>query len=175
VRRARREAGQSKPAPNGSWPPFEPGHTLSLKHGAYSELEIRPRVQELRAALLEQLPSVVASQRFAATLDVGALCLTRLERAAGAVIDADETDERIEVLDRRAARWAKLALAALAELGATPRSAAALGLDVSRIEAELSRAEALEQGRRVRLAAEARLGAVGAGVVIDADDDGDGE
>ena len=39
-----------------SWPPFEPGHTLSTKHGARSERFVRPIADRLTAELVEIAP-----------------------------------------------------------------------------------------------------------------------
>ena len=56
--------GTMNPAPNGdlrpargySWPPFEPGHTLSLVHGGYSETAIEARAAEVRVQLFDLAP-----------------------------------------------------------------------------------------------------------------------
>jgi len=58
-----------RPARNYSWPPFEPGHTLSVKHGADSERAIEARAAELRPKLFELCPwleehDVIAVARF---------------------------------------------------------------------------------------------------------------
>lgn len=42
------------PVRNYSWPPFEPGHTLSLKHGVYSARTWKP----LAAAIIAELPEI---------------------------------------------------------------------------------------------------------------------
>jgi len=39
-----------------SWPPFEPGHTLSLVHGAHSPRAIAARAEVVHAELLEFAP-----------------------------------------------------------------------------------------------------------------------
>ena len=44
------------PARDYSWPPFQPGHTLSLVHGVYSERTIEGRAVKVREALLEICP-----------------------------------------------------------------------------------------------------------------------
>lgn len=46
--------GEGKgPARGYSWPPFEPGHTKSMVHGAHSERVIVPRAEALMTAVLE--------------------------------------------------------------------------------------------------------------------------
>ena len=40
----------------GSWEPFQKGHSLSLRHGTYSEAVIGRRVEEMRLALAEAAP-----------------------------------------------------------------------------------------------------------------------
>ena len=44
------------PARGYSWAPFEPGHTLSLVHGGYSETAIEARAAEVRTQLFDLAP-----------------------------------------------------------------------------------------------------------------------
>jgi hypothetical protein len=46
------------PARNYSWTPFEPGHEISLRHGAYSKRKVDPLAGELVAGLLEDRPDL---------------------------------------------------------------------------------------------------------------------
>ena len=45
-----------EPSRGYSWPPFQPGHTLSLKHGADSDRAIAARAEEIHGALLDAAP-----------------------------------------------------------------------------------------------------------------------
>jgi hypothetical protein len=47
---------EPSPARHYSWPPFQPGHTLSLRHGAFSDRTISARALEIRELLLERYP-----------------------------------------------------------------------------------------------------------------------
>lgn len=51
-----------------SWPPFEPGNTAAVRHGAYSRRVVLPRAQEILTAALEDpaMPDHVRSAGFAA-------------------------------------------------------------------------------------------------------------
>ena len=40
-------AAEVRPARGYSWPPFEPGHMLSVKSGIYSERFVTPRADEI--------------------------------------------------------------------------------------------------------------------------------
>lgn len=44
------------PARGYSWPPFEPGNTVALKHGATSSRKVRPIAQEIHKLLLTEAP-----------------------------------------------------------------------------------------------------------------------
>jgi hypothetical protein len=47
---------EPRPARGYSWPPFEPGHTLSLVHGANSKRAIEARAAEVRSHIFEAAP-----------------------------------------------------------------------------------------------------------------------
>jgi hypothetical protein len=47
-----------EPARGYSWEPFQPGHTLSLRHGAYSGQMIEPLAEDLVRDLLERRPDL---------------------------------------------------------------------------------------------------------------------
>ena len=53
---------------NGTRPPFEPGNTAALTHGARSPRSVEAKVQELRAALFEVAPDL-DTPRFAETIE----------------------------------------------------------------------------------------------------------
>jgi hypothetical protein len=49
------ETGEWHPAFPGQRPPFPPGHTYSLRHGAHSEARIRPLAEKIAADVLAEL------------------------------------------------------------------------------------------------------------------------
>lgn len=65
-----------EPARNYSWPPFEEGHTLSMRHGARSERVVRPLAEAAAAQLLEVAPWC-AVPAFKPTVDRWAWALAR--------------------------------------------------------------------------------------------------
>lgn len=139
---------------------FEPGHTVSLKHGAWAERLIGPRAAEL-APLVEQL--VAGTPAEAPMFALARVALARrwaiLERV-GAYVDAADSliDEEGKPLPAVALEGKLLGGLArdLDALGLTPRSAAALGVDLTRALVEADKVGALDEGRRLREAAEAR-------------------
>lgn len=144
------ERGEWSPAFPSQRPPLEEGHTLTLRHGAYSVVQLEKRAAELRPALEADLPPAVREGGFGASIDLAALALARAEAAAQGLAAMDPNDERVELLDRRLGRWLKAATQALEQLGATPRARAALGLDLAAAERDRAHAEMLERGRRIR-------------------------
>ncbi|MDH6283288.1 hypothetical protein [Prescottella agglutinans] len=81
ARKAAQEAGELTPAPVQSWqrPPFEKGHTLSMRHGAHSERKIAPIAAQWVDTALAQcaylndpsyMPALTAWARFEAKVDL---------------------------------------------------------------------------------------------------------
>jgi hypothetical protein len=52
--------GNWPPGRGYSWPPFQPGHTIGLRHGARSSRFCDPLAKAFAAALLEQRPDLAA-------------------------------------------------------------------------------------------------------------------
>jgi hypothetical protein len=129
------------PARGYSWPPLEPGHTLSIRHGFYASPMLREadrvEVAEICDSLRELVPCY--SPAFEPALEQLACRLWRQRRAYadlsehGLVRDGKPAPVLRDLahLENRIARD-------LAELGMTPRSAAALGVDVVTAKRELS-------------------------------------
>lgn len=115
-------AGHGGPASGYSWPPFEPGHTLSTKHGAYATLQLKPRAQEIAGWLAEQMGDSF-EPKFSAAIEAAALAAARVERALAHLDDHDEAtiEEQFSRLDDRARGWLRLYLATLERLGLTPQ------------------------------------------------------
>jgi hypothetical protein len=146
--------GELRPGANGSWPPFPPGHQLSLRHGAYSPRRVDPLAAEILEHLLtDDAVGYLRAPRW--RLAVLALCraeaqvqlLTEyLAKAGDGVGDLDS--ERVRsaylLLHRAEARAIQLR----GRLGLDPLSAARLGkdraseaLDTARLMERLEREE----------------------------------
>ena len=136
----------------GQRPPFQAGHELSVRHGAYAVVLLGPRVEELADELRPVVPVFAAADEVA--LRLLALTLSRLERAeeALAAVEPGEAGR----LRQDALGWANSARRLLNDLGMTPTSRAGLGLDLSRAAAvrETVLAGFDGDGKRLRLAAE---------------------
>jgi hypothetical protein len=123
------------PARGYSWPPFAEGHTLSLKHGLFSE-KLRPgdaaEIEELAAMLRGLVPLYAGS--FDVAVELLAARLWRLRRAYAFVAATSEADlprnfsEKLASLELLVNRTLK-------ELGLTPAAAAELGVNLSRLSA----------------------------------------
>lgn len=79
------ENGDWTPQFPGQRPPLRPGHSLSLQHGSYSVLHLKPRAQEIAAILREQ---VVESERFTVAIDSAAMVGARVETSFAALTEA---------------------------------------------------------------------------------------
>jgi hypothetical protein len=119
---------------------FQPGHDLSTKHGAYAEIKLGPRVNELAVDLRVLIPAYSPSDEPA--LRLLAMTLARLERAETALEAAEPED--LGRLRQDALGWANAARRLLNDLGMTPTARARLGLDLTRAKGEALRAH-LEQ------------------------------
>ena len=118
---AARGSGRGGPKRDYSWPPFEPGHELSMRHGAYATLHLRPRVEEIATRLREAMGEEF-DDRFTPALEAGALAAARVERALGHVLSPDVTEEALaEKLDANARGWLRLYVQTLEALGLTPK------------------------------------------------------
>src|SRR5207249_6578202 len=51
-----RRPGQGGPRRGYTWPPFEPGNTAAVRHGAHSERLVAPLAEQVRADLLAAAP-----------------------------------------------------------------------------------------------------------------------
>jgi hypothetical protein len=106
------------PARGYSWPPFEPGNAVSVRHGAYATLQLNPRAQEIAGWLGEQMGDAF-DPKFSAAIETAALAFARVERAMGPLLELseDEIEERHSRLDDRARGWLRLGLQTLEALG----------------------------------------------------------
>src|SRR5438093_563430 len=82
--------GHGGPARGYSWKQFEPGHELSMRHGAYSSaLRLAPRTQEIAESLRDAIGEGY-DEKFAPAIEVGSLALARVERAMGPLLELNE-------------------------------------------------------------------------------------
>lgn len=148
------------PARGYSWPPFEPGHTLSLVHGVYSDRAIEGRAAQVREALLEIcpwldrpefLPAVARFIRVEARALAGHDYIARTTVEQGFEKVSVRLREVIDGTDRLAARLAE-------NLGLDPIGQARIAaLATSAEVGQASLADLIAEGGRIRRAAEARL------------------
>jgi hypothetical protein len=141
---------------------FEEGNGAGLRHGAYSSRAIAPVAEEIEAALAEMVAGTpAAAPSFAAARGALALRLARLQKVRE-WIDAQHDGSPLDAAgDPLAAAKLETELLAgieksLDSLGLTPTAAAKLGVDLVRGEALVAARADLEEGRRLREAAEAR-------------------
>lgn len=99
-----------------SWPPFQPGHELSLKHGAYSEKAIAEKAEQVHLELLDQAPWL-AEERYAPALLRYLQATAREQLAHNALMGAAKLSPRLLECATAAAR---LAWQFSDELGLTP-------------------------------------------------------
>lgn len=145
-----------------SWPPFAPGHTLSLKHGADSPARVQPIADELATWLAEHAPWT-ARPAFIGT--AAAWCWAearcRLVRAyleeqplVGADGDVLRAATYLERLETRAAGLRR-------DLGLDPQSLARLLTSLADLSATVGDDEGLaavaREGRAIREARERQL------------------
>ena len=109
------------PARGYSWPPFEEGNQVALRHGAYSEIALAPRAAELREVIGGQLDPADAAE-FSLLVGTAAAVGAQVERAFLALQNPVDpaTSER---LGRDARGWTKIWLSTLRALGLTPAEA----------------------------------------------------
>jgi len=122
------ERGEWTPAFEGQRPPFEPGHELSVRHGAYSELRLGKRVDELVPDLREQVVGYRSSDEVMVRLL--AVSLARAEAHAAALEAASEPSV-LKELDVQLHRWVNRAAALCVQLGMSSMARGRLGVDVA--------------------------------------------
>lgn len=143
------ETSGRTPARGYSWPPFQPGHTLSVRHGAYSPRRVDPLAAEIVQGLLgDTSTAYLQAPRYR-------LALWALGRAEAQVQllsewlgeHAEEAGDGVGDLSDEATRSAYLLLhraesradRSRARLGLDPLSAARLGRDVVAASVDVAR------------------------------------
>lgn len=153
-----------RPARGYSWPPFEPGHTHSLVHGASSERMIEARAAEVRVQLFELAPWLQQ--------DAFVPAVARYLRAEARELLIHEHIAKVAAEKGAGAVPQRLWEAATACANASMRTSALLGLDPTSYAhlrattgnaaaAEMSLASLIEEGRQTAAgrAIEAEAGA----------------
>ncbi len=112
-------SGHGGPARSYKWEPFQPGHTLSVRHGAYATLALKPRAEEIATRLREAMGDAF-EDKFTAAIEAGALAGARVEAALGHLLDETNVEE-LKTLDANARSWLRLYLDTLERLGLTPQ------------------------------------------------------
>jgi hypothetical protein len=159
------EHGEWSPAFEGQRPPFEPGnelgrrfepgHELSTRHGAYSQLKLGPRVDELVELIRPDVPMLRPADEL--TVRLLAVTLARLERALGALEEAEPGS--MEKLESDARGWVNRAAQLADKLGLNPTSRARLGVDVATARRTVTLTELAEEAEEERRRAGAEGGA----------------
>jgi hypothetical protein len=103
---------------------------LSVRHGAYADVKLGARVDELAALVRETVPAFSPGDEIG--VRVLCLALARLEQSASA--QAGEVDvEKLARLRQDERGWANTVRRYLADLGLTPLARARLGVDLTRM------------------------------------------
>ncbi len=156
------DKGGYRPARGYSWEPFQQGNLAGLRHGAESDRRISAEIERMEPELAEQIADIgyLTDPSYTSVLQAWARAEARiqlLERwfADKGLLQEDGTPRPgVDLLLRCESQASKLR----SRLGLDPMSRAALQKDLSetgRNAADL--ASALAEGRKLRLAAEARL------------------
>jgi hypothetical protein len=140
--------GHGGPRRGYSWPPLQPGHTLTLKHGATSPRVLQPVADQLAAGLAAVAPwtsaatfaGVTASWSWA---EAQAVVLRRYLDEVGQVDAEGQPRPAAGMLERVETRLANLR----AQLGLTPLALGKLLATLSQVDGDRG-AEGLEALRR---------------------------
>jgi hypothetical protein len=171
------EADDLRPARKYSWEPFQPGHTLSTRHGAFSPRKVDPLASEMVDLILGDpalaylqaphwRPAIWAWAKSEAQCQLLEEYLARRAEEAGDGV-GDLGDERVRSAYLLHHRASARAMSGRRQLGLDPLSAARLGrdkaaagVDMAQLMAKLHQLE--QQGVDVL-----------AGVIDDDEEDGD--
>jgi hypothetical protein len=145
-----------KPPRGYSWPPFQPGHTKSMRHGIWSKRTVDPLAQDLVAGLLSDRDDLGSYPELVMAWGrAEARCLLLADWFVQRGLFDDEGKERPGL--RFVGQFEKLAADLRAQLGLTPGSEADLARSrADAIKGELDLEGLAARGREARLAAEQR-------------------
>lgn len=147
-----------RPARGYSWEPFQPGHTKSLIHGAYSPRTVDPLAEEIAGLILKTGPGFLASNDFA----LATWSLARTEARLQVVNEWLDTHGPLdeEGNPRPAAglvlQFERLAVDMRNRLGLDPTSRAKLEQALAGAARDINIAGLVAEGRKVRKKAEAK-------------------
>lgn len=150
------------PARGYSWPPFEPGHTTTLKHGAKSSRLLEwasPEADALTAAVLAAAPHLGPEDHFAVrSWAIAEVIVEHMTTWVSNHAPLDGKGNPRPVVEHLR-RWLDRAEKARARIGLDPASRAALAVDElhARSQAAALERQDLDEGRRLREAAEERM------------------
>lgn len=129
------------PARGYTWEPFQPGHTLTLKHGAYSERLVEPRAREIAQGMADagELPDYLAQPRYRGAVMDLARALAQRERLVAWLEAHAAEGTPMELAENGEVRAAAVLLERVERaverhrdrLGLSPLAAARLGKDVA--------------------------------------------
>jgi hypothetical protein len=122
-----------------SWPPFEKGHTVSLRHGAWSPRRVNPLASELVEQLLANDDvAYLRAAKWGPAVWAWARCEARIQLVTDYLIDlvgsgrlGDLDDPKVSAAYRLLDRFEAQAVQQHGRLGVDPLSAAKLGKDVA--------------------------------------------
>jgi hypothetical protein len=143
--------GAWTPAFEGQRPPFQPGHELSTRHGAYSPRRLRDEADSIAAELRRIVPT--GSEADEPSILLLALTLARIEAAHRWLAEQEHGLLRNAKGDpqpilRDLSTWERSAARLCDRLGLTPAWRAELGVDIATI------GEIQRQGQRFLVAAD---------------------
>lgn len=152
-----------EPARGYSRPPFQPGNTAAVRHGAHSPGHVEQRANQLQSAATEILPWLKHPEHAAAVsawsrAEARCLLVDEYLQEHGLLDDAGRVRPAAELV----IKLERIASEARSRLGLDPTSRARLERDLSAgARDRIDVAKELAQGRELRLAAEARASAPG--------------
>jgi hypothetical protein len=134
-----RPPDELRPARGYSWPAFEPGNSIAVRHGVYVKPRLRPEhsaeVDEILAAILEAQPPEFRGPRFDLAREMFACRVWQARRAYADLAEHGllRGEERLPApILRYLGTLERTLQRDMAELGLTPRSMTELGLDMAR-------------------------------------------
>lgn len=147
--------GHGGPARRYSWPPFEPGNTAAVTHGARSDRLVEARARELAPGIFEANPHLDGVRDGAAVWRY-AVTLARIDRVyrwlseQGDPVFADLEAGAAHGIYERLERWERQADKAEERLAIAPLTRARLGLDLMAArKARKTLEEEIAEGRQL--------------------------
>ncbi len=146
------------PARNYSWPPFQPGHELSVKHGAFTPRKVDPLAGEIATSLLTTGPAFLSQPEYRWAL----WGLARIEARIQLITEWLDENGTLDPkgVPRPAGdfllRFERLATDMRARLGLDPSSRVRIERDLASAGRDLNIVAAVQEGQRIRAEVERR-------------------